>query len=86
MCRFLCIGQAYLSKEQGTGKVFDSPSGFTVTAQWTIGPRTAKWDELWRRIVFAALDNPDVPTGDSMTDQPTPDYRSGVEEEEIDAL
>ena len=85
MCRFLCIGQAYLSKEQGAGEVFDPTSGFTVTAQWTIGPRTATWDELWRRIVFASLDNPDVPTGDSMTDQSTPDYRTSVEEEEIDA-
>ena len=85
MCRFLCIGQAYLSKEQGAGEVFDPTSGFTVTAQWTIGPRTAKWDELWRRIVFAALDNPDAPTGDFMADQPTSDCRTSVKEEEIDA-
>ena len=85
MCRFLCTGQAYLSKEQGAGKVFDPTSGFTVTAQWTIGPRTAKWDELWRRIVFAALDNPDAPTGDFMADQPTSDCRTSVKEEEIDA-
>jgi len=85
VCRFLCIGQAYLNKEQGTGKVFDSPSGFTVTTQWTIGPRTAIWDELWRHIVFAALDNPDAPTGDFMADQPTSDCRTGVKEEEIDA-
>ena len=61
MRRFLCIGQAYLSKEQGTGKVFDPTSGFTVTAQWTIGPRTATWDELWRRIlVDVLLKNEDV--------------------------
>ena len=85
MCRFLCTGQAYLSKEQGAGEVFDPTSGFTVTAQWTIGPRTATWDDLWRRIVSSAIENPGVPTGDSMTGQPTPDYRTSVTEEEIDA-
>ena len=59
--------------------------GVTVNAQWAIGPRTAIWDELWRHIVFAALDNSDAPTGDSMTDQPAPDHSTSVEEEEIDA-
>ena len=86
MCRFLGVGWVHSTMQPGAGKEIDPIRVLIVTVQWTIGPRTATWDELWRRIVFAPLDNPDVPTGDSMTDQPTPDYRSGVEEEEIDAL
>ena len=85
MYRFLGVGRARLTIQQGAGKVIDPNGVSTVTAQWTISPRTAAWDELWRRIVFASLDNPDAPTGDPMTDQPTPDYRTSVEEEEIDA-
>ena len=85
MYRFLGVGRARLTMQPGAGKEIDPIGVLIVTVQWTIGPRTATWDELWRRIVFAALDNPDVPTGDSMTDQPTPDYRTSVEEEEIDA-
>ena len=41
--------------------MFDPTSGSTITAQWTYAPRTATWDELWRRIlVDILLENEDV--------------------------
>ena len=85
MYRFLGIGRARLTMQPGAGKEIDQIGVPIVTVQWAIGPRTAIWDELWRHIVFAALDNSDAPTGDSMTDQPAPDHSTSVEEEEIDA-
>ena len=85
MYRFFNVGRAHSTMQPGVGKEIDPIGAPIVTVRWAIGPRSPEWAELWRRIVFAALDNPDVPTGDSMTDQPTPDYRTSVEEEEIDA-
>ena len=38
--------------------------GVTVKAKWTIGPRTATWMELWRRILIdVLLDNEQVTNG-----------------------
>ena len=60
MRRFLGVGRAHLTIQQSAGKVTDPTRVSTVTAQWTIGPRTAAWDELWRRIFAHVLyDNED---------------------------
>ena len=60
MCRLLGVGRARLTIQQGAGKVIDPNGVSPVTARWTISPRTAAWDELWRRIFAHVLyDNED---------------------------
>ena len=61
MCRFLGLGWVHSTMQPGAGKEIDPIGVLIVTVQWTIGPRTATWDELWRRIlVDVLLKNEDV--------------------------
>ena len=43
-------------------------------ANWIFGPRTAVWDNLWRRIL-----------SDVLTNHETPNYGEDVQEVDIDA-
>ena len=40
------------------GKHARKGSRIAVTAQWRIGPRTAAWDALWRRVIAEVLTIP----------------------------
>ena len=46
--------------------------GVTVTAQWTISPRTAAWDELWRRIFAHVLYDNEDETNDAVQELDEP--------------
>lgn len=41
------------TRKRGTGR--RQPRELTVAAEWSSGPRTAAWDQLWRRILGHVL-------------------------------
>ena len=50
--------------QPGAGKEIDQIGVPIVTVQWTIGPRSPEWTELWRRILVDVLpNNEDVTNG-----------------------
>ena len=67
--------------EPGVEKGMDSTGNPAITSQWDIGPRSASWDELWRRIMLEVLGN----LRPSIENPQAPDYGKGVEEGESDA-
>jgi hypothetical protein len=65
MYRFLGVGRARLTIQQGAGKVTVPTRVSTVAARWAIGPRSPEWAELWRRIFVHVLYNNEDVTNDA---------------------